>query len=331
MSRQLFSSGLACLVAIVMGASWLRAEEPKDKPAAAPTALQIAQWIKDLDSDRFQERQQASNRLIAAGKHAAAQVAKAAEGESAEVTARCLDILSKLLQSADAEAKAEAKKALAGLAQSKNAPVAKQAEALLDPDKPAAESPAAPVPLVPGGPPRVIIGGIGVAGPGMRISVKNVDGNKTIEAEEPGKKTKIEESAKGDLKIELTETVDGKEKVSKYEAKDAEELKKKHPEVHALYEKYSKFGPGVAIRFGAIGPGGAPGFAPAARPFRLGAVPQKALDQMEAAGKQLAEATEKLRKLAEESRISPEEVKKLADQIEAAKKQLEEARAQMPK
>ncbi len=330
MSRQLFSSGFTCLVAIVIGASWLRAEEPKDKAAAAPTALQIAQWIKDLDSDRFQERQQASSRLIAAGKHAAAQVAKAAEGESAEVTARCLDILSKLLQSADAEAKAEAKKALEGLAQSKNAPVAQQAEALLNPDKPAAESPAAPAPA-PGGPPRVIIGGIGVAGPGMRISVKNVDGNKTIEAEEPGKKTKIEESAKGDLKIEITETVDGKEKVSKYEAKDPVELKKKHPEVHALYEKYSKFGPGVAIRFGAIGPGGAPGFAPVARPFRVGAVPQKALDQMEAAGKQLAEATEKLRKLAEESRISPAEVKKLADQIEAAKKQLEEARAQMPK
>ncbi len=52
---------------------------------------------------------------------------------------------------------------------------------------------------------------------------------------------------------------------------------------------------------------------------------------MEEAQKQLADATDKLRKLAEASRIAPDEVKKLADQIEAAKKQLEEARAQLPK
>src|SRR5688572_13695453 len=92
-------SGLVCLLAIVAGASWLRAEDPQDKPAGAPTALQIAQWIRDLDSDEFQVRQQASSRLLSAGKHAASQVAKAAEGDSADVTARCLDILSKLWRS----------------------------------------------------------------------------------------------------------------------------------------------------------------------------------------------------------------------------------------
>ncbi len=74
-------SGFACLVAIVVSASSVRADDAKDKPAAAPTALQIAQWLKDLDSDDFQVRQQASSRLIGAGKHAAGQVAKAAEGE----------------------------------------------------------------------------------------------------------------------------------------------------------------------------------------------------------------------------------------------------------
>src|SRR6476660_8958698 len=105
MSRQSFRGlrRFGCLLMVVAGAlsaSWICADEPKDKPAApsvaAPTTLQIAQWIKDLDSDDFQVRQQASGRLIAAGKQAAGQVAKAAEGESAEVTARCLDVLSKL-------------------------------------------------------------------------------------------------------------------------------------------------------------------------------------------------------------------------------------------
>jgi hypothetical protein len=334
MSRQLVCClrGCASLLLLVGTVTLARGDEPKDntpkdKPSAAPTALQIAQWIKDLDSDDFQVRQQATGRLIAAGKHAAGQVAKAAEGESAEVTARCMDILAKLLQSTDAETKTQAKQALEGLTKSKNAALARQATALVNPVKPAAETPRDPA--LPGaipGAPR--IGGFGIAGPGMRVSVKNVDGNKTIEAEEGGKKTKIEESAKGGIKVEVTETVDGKEKVSKYEAKDAEELKKKHPEASALYEKYSKFAPGIAVRFG-IGGGAIPGGI--ARPLRVGVVPQKALDQIEEANKQLADAAEKLRKLAAESRISPEEVKKLADQIEAAKKQLDEARSQLPK
>src|SRR5262245_23178882 len=61
---------LACLLCLVTGASWTLGDEPKqgedtqatpkteakgteakEKPAAAPTDLQIAQWIKDLDSD----------------------------------------------------------------------------------------------------------------------------------------------------------------------------------------------------------------------------------------------------------------------------------------
>jgi hypothetical protein len=280
--------GPVCLLALLLSPTWIRADEPQDA-ASPPSSPEIAKWIKDLDSDEFQVRQQASDRLIAAGKQAAAQVAKAAEGDSAEVTARCLDVLGKLLRSADGETKAEAKKALEGLSQSKNTAVARQAQALVNPGK-VASWPPAPPPAPGAGPgavPRVIIGGIGVAGPGMRVSTKTIDGHKTIEAEEAGKKTKIEESAKGEIKVEITEALDGKDKVSKYEAKDAEELKKKHPEVHALYEKYSKFAPGVAVRFG-IGPGGLPGgaipggIAPA-RPFRVGVVPQKALDQIEEA------------------------------------------------
>jgi hypothetical protein len=345
MSRQLFRRlrRCACLLTVAVGACWARADEPKDKPAAPtasqPTTLQIAQWIKDLDSDDFQVRQQASGRLIAAGRQAAVQVAKAAEGESVEVTVRCLDILSKLLRSPDADTKAEAKKALEGLAKSKNAVAARQAERLLDPSKPTSgEAPRDALGAIPLPPGRIEIGGIGIAGPGMRISVKSTDGNKTIEAEEGGKKTKIEETAKGEIKMEITETVDGKEKTSKVEAKSAEELKK-FPEAHKLYERYSKFAPGVAIRIGGIPPGGvfpavplpaAPGFAPG-MPIRIGAVPQKALDQIEEAKKQLADAADKLRKLAEESRITPEAVKKLADQIDTAKKQLEEARAMLPR
>jgi len=390
--QQLCGRIAACLISLVVAVASAPADEPKEK-SSPPTALQIAQWIKDLDSDDFDARKKAATQLVAAGKRAAGQVGKAAEGDSAEVTARCLDILAKLLQSTDAETKAEAKKALESLAKGKNPAAARQADALLNPGKVAGSPPegafggagpgiGGPGGVPPGvdppgigppggglpgfGPPGIGPGGIfGGAAPGLRISVKTVDGNKTIEAEEGGKKTKIEVSAKGEIKMEVTETVDGKEKVSKYEAKNAEELKKNHPEAHKLYEKYNTtpgglrigiFGPGGPGGIGGgapggpggIGPGGVPapggfgpgaplpgGFGPggaaAAGPVRFGPIPQKALDQMEEAKKQLAEATEKLRKLAGESRISPEEVKKLADQIEAAKKKLEEARAMLPK
>lgn len=335
-----------CFTGVVAVSCWLgaastRADEAQDAPAkgaATVTPLQIAQWIKDLDSDEFQTRQEATQKLFAAGKQAAAQVAKAADADNAEVTARCLDILKKLLKSDDAETKASAKAALEGLTKAKNSAVARQAEVVLDPNKQAAR-PADPfgVPGLPGvappvvpGLPRIEIRGA-AAGGGMRVSMKSVDGRKTIEAEEGTRKTKIEEDDKGGIKIETTETIDGKEKTSKFEAKNEEELKKNHPEAHKLYTKYARMtGPGAAVVIGGLGPMPALPF-PGGLPIRIGPIPQKALDQMEEAKKQLADATEKLRKLAGESRISPEDVKKLADQIESAKKQLEEARAQLPK
>jgi hypothetical protein len=306
---------------------------------AAPTAEQISQWIKDLDSDDFATRERATTSLAAAGRAAIDPVAKAAEGESLEVTSRCLDVLAKLHDTKDAETKSAAQKALEGLSKSKNAAAAHRAEEILRPEK-LAEPAAAPA-LPFGAPPpapfggRVIIGGFGVAGPGMKVSVRNEGGDKTIEAEEAGKKIKIQEKAKGEIKMQVTETVDGKEKTSTYEAKNAGDLKKNHAEAHKLYEKYSKFGGA-----GMIMPAGPPGIGGGAiMPFgpggagaiRVGIIPQKALDQIEEARKEMQRATDDLKKLAGESRIDPERVKKLAEQIDGAKQKLEEAQKQLGK
>ena len=67
------------------------------------------------------------------------------------------------------------------------------------------------------------------AGTAFLLAVRDVD-----------KKIHIEETAQGKIKMTVTETVDGKPKTSKYEAKNADELKKKHPDAHKLYKKYGQ-------------------------------------------------------------------------------------------
>ena len=73
-------------------------------PLTAATALEdsptqasvdeatIAKRIKQLDSNRFAERNEASSSLEAAGKAALPALSKAALGDSREVTLRAIDI-----------------------------------------------------------------------------------------------------------------------------------------------------------------------------------------------------------------------------------------------
>ena len=100
----------------VLFASWLaivaiahvRAEEPapdkaESKSAAktAASADEIAQWVKDLDSNSFTTRQTAARKLAEAGKEAIQPLAKAASGDSLEVTRQAIDILRRFHQSGD--------------------------------------------------------------------------------------------------------------------------------------------------------------------------------------------------------------------------------------
>jgi hypothetical protein len=106
--------------------------------------------------------------------------------------------------------------------------------------------------VVPGqGQIQIQFGGAGVIN--KRISIKTANGVKEIEAEENGQKTKIHEDADG-IKLEITKQKDGKETTEKFEAKNAEELKKNNPEAHKIYEQYSQQNQ-VQLR---IGPNGLP-------------------------------------------------------------------------
>jgi hypothetical protein len=89
-----------------------------------------------------------------------------------------------------------------------------------------------------------VIGGKGL----KRMSIKIVNGVKDIEVEEKDRKIKIHEEPTGKIEVEVTQKKDGKEKTSKYQAENADELKKKHPEAHKIYEQYGKGNAGGAIQ-----------------------------------------------------------------------------------
>jgi hypothetical protein len=63
---------------------------------------------------------------------------------------------------------------------------------------------------------------------------------RTIDASEDGTAVKITETDGGQIEMEVTVTTDGKDETETYTAKNAAELKTKHPSAFQLYDKYTK-------------------------------------------------------------------------------------------
>ncbi len=286
--------------------------------AETPTADNIAKLLRELDDDSYQVRERATAELIKLGRPAVEAVAAAAEGQSLEVSRRCMQALTMWRESDNAELKAAANEALKGLIKSKNEHVASKARELIEPAK-QPEAPAAnPFNF------NIQVRQVQLAGQrGVRI--QNNNGLKTIDVNENGKQTHIEENPQGGIKVKVTEKVDGKEKSTTHEVKNAEELKKKLPDVFKLYQKYGqqRAAPRIALQIAAQA---LPmrRLVPAAKPDGV----KKAVQQIEAAQKQLKQSIEAMQKLAH-SKAPAEDVKQMTEQIEAAIKQLEEAQRQL--
>jgi hypothetical protein len=221
-----------------------------DTPPSAPNlasetagAGRFAQWIQQLDSDRFADRNEASRRLDEAGKEAVPALVEAALGTSREATLRAIEILRKHSQEGDEASKKAAREALQKIAASDHASAARRAKDALNPAKPVETAPAL-VPIVQGWP----IGGQQVqvqiqlnAGAGnrqQRIQIAN--GVKRIEVTENDLKVKIAEDATGGVQMEVTRKKDGKETTEKYSAKSRDEFKRAQPEAYRLYDKYAQ-------------------------------------------------------------------------------------------
>ena len=304
-----------------------------DDPTPADEG-QIANLIEQLDAPRFADRQDAQQKLAEAGKAALLAVEKASQSENREVSGRALEVLERHFKGNDEQLQAAAKESLERLAKHQSESVARRAKDIVSPPQPPMPPAVPNVPNLRIGGARIQIQVGGNAGGNFRkVTVKNVNGVKETEVEENGRKLKIVDDPANGIKVDVTETKDGKETTKKYEAKNAEELKTKHPEAYQLYEEFGKGPAGLQIQGIRIGPGGAvpiPGAVPAARNIRRAKILRpdeldEAKGKVQDALKDLDSSLDTLRKEAEKNG----ELKGVIEKTEAAKKRLEELKGKL--
>ncbi len=226
-------------------------------------ADEVSDLIKQLDAEGFQDREQAAQKLEAQGKQAVPALAEAAETGNLETAVRSIQILQNLMESKDKTAADEAKSALEKLSGSKNPATARRAKSALTP-KPQ------PQPAPAGIRNRIAIPAFPLPGRGVRrVSIRTINGVKTIDAQDGEKTVKIEVDPQGEIKIASTEKKNGKDVTEKFAAKNMDELKKNHPKGHEIYQQYEGYiNRAAAARFGGGGVAGGGFGGRAARPAR---------------------------------------------------------------
>ena len=224
----------AFLIASTSGLLAQQQETEADGPS-------IVILIKQLAAPSFAERQAASQQLTALGQKAIPKLMDAARGSNRESVTRSVDILKNHLKSANKDLQAAAKSALEKLSGIEQGVGPRLAREALAPPKPRPQP--LPGPAVPGF--RIVPQiQLQVRGGAQGIQIRNVNGVRDIEVTENGRKVKIHDDPNQGIKVEIIETKDGKPVTRAFKAKNADELKKKSPEAHKLYEKYTKGGAG---------------------------------------------------------------------------------------
>jgi len=201
----------------------------------------IVTLIKQLASPNFIERQAASQQLTDLGQPAIAKLTATALGNNREAITRSVNILKIHLKSNNENLKTAAKAALKKISVVEQGVGPRLAREALAPPAPR------PQPV-----PRQVAPGIRIVpqiqlqvqGGARGIKMRNVNGIRDIEVTENGRKVKIHDDPNQGIKVEIIETKEGKQVTRTFKAKNADELKKKSPEAHKLYEKYSKGGVG---------------------------------------------------------------------------------------
>ena len=278
----------------------------------------VARWIQQLDANEFAARSEASRNLQQIGPAACPALAEAAVGESRERRMRALEILGQHFQDGDAATKEAAKEALDKIAASDHEASARRAKEILEP-KP--EQPNAIFPNIAPVQMQIRINAIAQAGGGVqRIQINN--GVKQMETDDGQRKVKITDDPNKGIEVEITQKKDGKETTEKFQAKNAEELAKKDPEIHKIYQKMQNAG-GVQIQ--AFRGGILPGL-----PMQ-GRIPQQAPEVRRRTAVQLMQASRRMLESSiqqlEQSKGEGDEAKKIEESVERLKaviKQLEE-------
>ena len=191
----------------------------------------IGSLIKQLDDDQFSKREAAVKKLTELGAAAIPALTKATRRKSPESSMRAFNIIVRQYKDGDEATKNKATNALKKIAKS-DKPHAAEAKKLLEPPKNVLGTANGVTAKA-----DIQIGGN--AGINRRVSVMVQNGVTTVDAEENGQKVKILENPKKGITVEITEGKEGKKETNKYQAANAEELKKKNPKAHELYQKYT--------------------------------------------------------------------------------------------
>ena len=202
-----------------------------EKEKKGATNDNVSSLIKQLDDNEFAKREAAVKKLTELGAAAIPALNRATRRKSPESSMRAFDIIVRQYKDGDEATKKKATSALKKIAKSESSHSAKAKKAL------------EPLKNAPGTANKVTakadikIGGN--AGINRRVSVMIQNGVTTVDAEENGQKVKINQDPKKGITVEITEDKEGKKETNKYQAANIEELKKKHPKAHDLYQKYT--------------------------------------------------------------------------------------------
>lgn len=261
MSTRLSLSAAAMLFLACYLAAAAETPAPLASDAGTPEPAAVAgddpkSWIKGLDETEFARRQEASQRLMEAGKAVFPELESAALQGRREASGRAMEILERHFQRGDDDTKQAARAALERLAKTGNAGVVQRANNALNPPQQPAEQAFGPfgaLPIMPGRNVQIQIAANNANA--RRVHIRSVNGKKEIEVEENGKKTKVQDGANGGIEAEITEKINGKEQVRKVSAKDLDELKKKDADAARIYEQFQQ-GSNMRIQAGGIQVGG---------------------------------------------------------------------------
>lgn len=126
------AAGIGLLFVALSFAPIAAQESAAPAPPALPApAAEIRQWIKALDSDRFLDRENATEKLIAAGGASVPAIAEALRGSNLEVTTRGVFILQELALDFNRGVDKAAREALENLAAARTTAAARRAAATL--------------------------------------------------------------------------------------------------------------------------------------------------------------------------------------------------------
>jgi hypothetical protein len=324
-------------VFVAAASAAVRAEEEKKAEAApaAPataTADDIAGWIKQLDADKFADRQAASEKLYGAGKAAIPALTEAATGDSLEVTVRTIDLLQRFFDGEDKSLKEAAKEGLEKIAKSDKSNAARRANEVLKPIE--ALQPQGQMGRVQ----------FHAMNRGMKnVSVRETNGVKVIKAEEGDRKIEITKKVDGSILMEIAEKANGKDVTKKYTAKDADDLKKQSAEAFKTYQQYAEYknplGAGMLrlnVAGGRLMPGAMPAMPPQLQFQALPGVvgPVGGMPGAMVLTNSLAIWNESLKSMSkdlEAGKLSPEEKKEMRLRITELKKQLDKLERQLQK